>query len=125
LTDITRFIPGFSWLRLTLVGLALVAVAAAAWKVYHTIDRGGYNRAVAEQVVAAAKQIKENQERARFVEKEFITREIVRTKVITKVQKELPDATKNLVACVLSDSAIGLLNNAARAVKPATAASGG
>lgn len=109
---------GYSlWIKLAMVGAALLLVVAAAWKVYHTIDKRGYNRAVTEQLAAQAKQATENQERARFVEVQYVDREVVRTKIITKIEKELPDATKNLAACTLTDSAVGLFNDAARAVK--------
>ncbi len=110
-------IGSLSSIKLAMSGAALLLVVAAAWKVYHTIDKRGYNRAVTEQLAAQTKQAKENQERARFVEVQYVNREIVRTKIITKIQKELPDATKNLAACTLTDSAVGLLNDAARAVK--------
>jgi Flp pilus assembly protein TadB len=45
--------------RLALYAAIGLAVLAAAWKVYHTIDKRGYNRAIAEQAVkdASAKEI--------------------------------------------------------------------
>lgn len=109
---------GFSlYARLAVYASIVVALAGGAWWVYNKIDKRGYNRAVTEHLVAQAKQSKDNQERARFVEIAYVDREVVRTKTITKIQKELPDATNNLAACTLTDNAVGLLNDAARAVK--------
>lgn len=111
------FIAALPWGRIVAGAVIVVAVTAGVWKIYHTIDKRGYNRAVTEQLAAKAKQSKDNQERARFVEVQYVDREVVRTKIITKIQKDLPDATKNLAACTLTDNAVGLLNDAARAVK--------
>ena len=45
-------IGSLSSIKLAMSGAALLLVVAAAWKVYHTIDKRGYNRAVTEQLAA-------------------------------------------------------------------------
>lgn len=110
---ILRLFPGFTYFKLAMYTAVIVVALGLVWKVYHSVDKGGYNRAIAEQTVLQAKQQKVNQENARFVETKYIEKQVVVNRTITKIEKELPNATKNLTSCLLSDESVRLLNDAA------------
>lgn len=109
---ILRFFPGFTYLKLAMYTAAIVITIGLVWKVYYTVDKRGYNRAITEQLVLQAKQQRANQENSRFVETKYIEKQVIVNRTITKIEKELPNATKNLTNCLLSDESVRLLNDA-------------
>jgi hypothetical protein len=110
------------WVKPVIIAVAVAAAVGSLLWYRASLIEMGREEVRAENIAAAAKQTAENATRARFVEIEYVDREIVRTKVITKIQKELPNATKSLAACTLSDDAVRLFNDAASAVSPGAGA---
>lgn len=110
--------------KLVAVGLLLLALSVAAWRIHYKIDKGGYDRAMTEVAAVQAKQAEDNRALARKAELNYTVTAEKQTKVINQVVKEIQYVTQNLDACRLDPVAVGLLNSAARAVS-ADAASGG
>jgi hypothetical protein len=111
------------WVKPAIIAVTVAAAVGSLLWYRSSLIEMGREEVRADNNVAAAKQAAENATRARFVEIEYVDREIVRTKIFTKIQKELPNATKNLAACALTDDAVRLFNDAANAVSPASASS--
>lgn len=109
--------------RLVAVGLVLLALSAAAWRVYYKIDAAGYARAMTEVAAVQAKQAEDNRKQGREAEVKYITRTQVQTKIINQVVKEIEYVTKNLADCRLEPAAIVLLNRAASAISADTSPS--
>ena len=120
------------WTKLAILGVLLVALSAATWKAYHTIDKGGYDRAARECAAereAANEKARESRERNRTTaltaEKIYIDREKVRTEFLVTTQKEIIRETENLATCKLDATDISVLNSAAhRAFENRPAAAG-
>lgn len=120
------------WTKLAILGVLFVALSAATWKVYHTIDKGGYDRAARECAAereAANEKARESRERNRTTaltaEKIYIDRERVRTEFLVTTQKEVIRETENLATCQLDPGDIRVLNAAAhRAFENRPAAAG-
>lgn len=112
--------------RLTVLGLILLALAAGIWKLWHTADKAGYERSQREYQAAAERQRESNRGAAHKAESTESIRTVYRTRVVTKIVKEIQDATAPLATCAVPSVAVRMLNDAAKCAReggPATCAS--
>lgn len=106
--------------KLVALGLIVLALVAGVWKLWHTADKAGYDRAQAGYQAAAEKQREANRLTAGKVEKKESVRVVYRDRVITKTITEIRDATAPLATCPIPAAARILLNDAAREARENT-----
>jgi hypothetical protein len=108
--------------------LILTGLVAGVWKLYHDIDKSGYDRgygvakgaceAQAKKDKAAAdKQHDDNRQALDAAAKSASDASIKFETTIRGTQNELRKATANLAVCHLEHDAVRLLNDAASAAK--------
>lgn len=100
--------------KIVAAGLLVLALISAFWKVWHSADQAGYERAQIECQKAADAQREANRQAAHESEKKESVRVVYRDRVITKIVKEARDATAPLASCPVPDGAIRMLNDAAQ-----------
>ena len=111
--------------KLVALAFIVLAILAGVWKLWHTADKAGYDRAQVEYQAAAEKQREANRTTATKAEKKESVRVVYRDRVITKTITEVRDASAPLAACPIPDAAIRMLNDAAqraREDRPASSA---
>lgn len=96
--------------RLVAALVLLLAVAAGVWKLWHTADKAGYDRAQREYQAAAELQREGNRGKARNAEVKQAAQAEVREEFIVLTVKEIRHETDNLSSCVLTPAAVGMLN---------------
>lgn len=108
--------------------VALALLLGGVWKLYHDIDKSGYDRGVGVAQAACEKQAKsdkaaadkqrdENLEAASKASKRAGDSSRRFETIIRGTQNELPKVTENLAACRLEPDAVRVLNLAASAAK--------
>jgi leucyl aminopeptidase (aminopeptidase T) len=101
------------WAKLASLCILVLAILAGLWKVWHTADKAGYERAQAEAQAVATAQAQRNAELMRAAELRYTVMQPVREKLITQTLTEVRYVTTNLAACVLEPDAVRMLNDAA------------
>jgi hypothetical protein len=108
------------WLdpRQWLLAVAFMGAVTLGYKFgEHRLEQRGYDRAMQEVAVKAAKRTEENRDNARQAEIRYVDRETVRTQYLTITKEELRNEAKNLDSCRLDAGDIGLLNKAANTAR--------
>jgi hypothetical protein len=99
--------------KLVALGLIVLALVAGFWKVWHTADRGGYERSQAEYQARAELQRETNRGRARVAEEKHAARTVYRDRFITNTVKEIRDVPSDGTGCLVAPRVVRLLNDAA------------
>ena len=113
--------------KLVILGALMLAVLAGAWKLWHSIDQRGYQRAQAEHQARAELQRETNRGNSRQAEEREAARTITITRYITRATKEVRNATQSLDACPIAPEPRRMLNDAARCTdenRPASCSAG-
>jgi len=113
--------------KLVAIGLIALALIAGFWRLWHTADKAGYQRAQAEYQAAAELQRETNRGRARQAEEKEAARTVYITRYIDRATKEVRNATKSLDACPITAEPRRMFNDAARCTdedRPASCGAG-
>lgn len=111
--------------RIAALTIAVIAASGGAWKLWHTADKAGYDRAQQEYKDAAEKQTAGNRKTSRGAEVKQAAQSEVREEFIVLTVKEILHETDNLASCVLTPAAVGLLNATKECAQSERAASCG
>ncbi|WP_431107563.1 hypothetical protein [Variovorax paradoxus] len=99
--------------KLVALGLIVLALVAGFWKLWHTADRGGYERSQAEYQARAELQRETNRGRARVAEEKHAAQTVHRDRFISKTVKEIRDVPSDGTGCLVAPRVVRLLNDAA------------
>lgn len=118
------------WAKLGVLVVAVLALLAGLWKVYHTGYLAAQTQGKLElQALELQYKIKVEEQQhlerdlQRAAELKYIVQEPVREKYITQTVKEIAYVTTNLAQCTLTQPAIQLLNAASSCASEDRAAS--
>lgn len=103
--------------RIVAVLVLALALVAGSWKLYLVIDRGGYDRAKAEDASAMQAQATRNRELQRQAELRYTVAAQTRDRFFVTTVREIRDAAAPLAACPVPEPVVRLLNDAARCAR--------
>ena len=101
-------VPGVSLLRIGVALACVIGVAGGAWKIHHSIDKAGYDRAMQEVAWEQLAQADRNRATGRAAELSFHTKTAEREKIVIHTIKELQIETKYLDSCALGTGIVAI-----------------
>ena len=111
-----------NWLKLAIIAAAVVVITGIGWKIHHSIDKGGYDRAQGEYQAAAELQREANRGRVDKAATAEVSKTVYRDRYFVTTVKEFEHATQNLASCLVGDDAVRMFRDATRCARESGAA---
>lgn len=106
-----------NWLKLGIIAAAVVVITGIGWKIHHSIDKAGYDRAQREYQAAAELQRESNRGRVDKAATAEVAKTVYRDRYFVTTVKEFEHATQNLANCPVGADAVRMLRDATRCAR--------